>query len=150
MDVNERVLRTVFAKFDEDKTGYLNKQQFTRFLIKLSKYNPTVAIESDNINALFLLFDSDHDDKLSYDDFSRWWNSGTLRVPAELLSKAYSLYIDHSSQIRQGGRGMNINQFEEMMGRLRLRYQEEMFDQIDSNEDGLLTFDEFVKWLKWF
>jgi len=149
---DETVLKAVFSKYDTKSTGFLSLQQFILLVTRLAKYVPELhGIEFSTAQSSFALFDRDADKHLSLKEFKDWWRSKDKYTffegeKAILLRKAYALYKEYTGE----NSAMNLYEFSQMMETLGITYKETDFDLLDRNEDGLISFDEFCKWLNWF
>jgi Ca2+-binding EF-hand superfamily protein len=151
------VLESVFKKYDNLNRGYLDSNQFIIFLIRLGKHVKELnKITKMSAIAVFSFIDKNSDGKLNFNEFCNWW----IAIPSqrysyfvgekgELLRKSYKLYCEYSTSSFENN-GMTIIQFEKMMDELEIEYDEEDFDALDKDCNGLLSFQEFCKWLKWF
>ena len=145
------VLKTVFKKYDTDNTNYLDLKEFTKFITTLS--NSAKEIEKVSVKtakAVFTLIDENVDGKINFQEFCRWWNTDRYEYfrgeKKKLLRKSYEIYRKYSSS----SGGITPFRFEEMMEALGIEYSEELFYSMDTNSDGILSFEEFCKWLNWF
>lgn len=147
----EGVLRSVFDKFDSDKTGTLSVQQFTRLVTRLSKHVPELKnTEFKELRAAFSLFDTNSDGKIEYEEFKNWWYHDKkyelfVGEKAKLLERAYQLFISFSIDNK-----MTEDEFEKMMISLKLTYTREDYIKLTSSSDGVLDFQKFCNWLEWF
>ena len=147
--MDETILRAIFNKYDTKKTGKMSLQQFTLLITQLGQHVYQLK-DTKFIKAPFALFDKDSDNYLNYNEFSNWWASKDRYSffsgkKAVLLKKAYVLYTQYT---KDGV--MTLSKFSEMMEFLGIAYSEVDFDALDKNEDGIINFDEFCQWLKWF
>jgi Ca2+-binding EF-hand superfamily protein len=153
-DQEIEVLRSVFKKYDTESIGKINLSQFILFVTRLSKYIEELhGIEISKAGVVFNLLDADRDGYLTFDDFLRWWDSTDgepysffIGEKSRLLEKAYNLYSNYTSTTGN----MTYSQFENMMDMLDIPHTEDAFDDLDTDGDGLLSFSEFIDWLKWF
>ena len=153
---DRKVLKAAFNKYDRNKDGTLTVQEFTLFLTKLSKHVPQLCgVEMDEVEAVMQLLSNKKSltQSITFDDFCGWWSqSESTRYSfftgekSELLRKAYGIYKLHTS----GGKGMSYIQYERMMDEIGLPYTDCDFDQLDTDGDGILSFEEFCLWLNWF
>jgi Ca2+-binding EF-hand superfamily protein len=62
-----------FLKHDKDRDGYLNPSEFAQFIWDL-------GLEFDDLYTLkaFTTIDTDHDQKIAYREFVRWWSQVRL------------------------------------------------------------------------
>jgi len=143
------VLKNIFAEFDGD-SGYLTCNQFVSFITALSAYEKELKIfENYTINSVYKYLDKDGDDKLSFSEIYKWWTMPKKyelfsEKSAPLINKANKLYSSYSKKST-----MTYDEFEQLLEFLKVDHNESTFDQIDKNEDGLMSFDEFFDWLGW-
>lgn len=104
-----------------------------------------------NVQALFFSLDRDTG-FLTFDDFVRWWLSDSVLVKLidtkknrDLISKSKTSY-----DLITEGRTMTKKEFIGMLDELNLSYTYKQIDAIDQDNDGVINFREFVRWLKWF
>lgn len=224
----ESIIRAVFSSYDKERKGYLNFNQFTLLLSRLSKHVPDLkGVELEAAQGAFSLFSKKAPSQLQYHEFRSWWlkdDKYTYLVGerAKLVQKAYMLYKKYAaSSPREKTRGeekttipvhdddaprkgsviiprdrstlvprdnllastkggiaaskscpdvvgasmkvprvpripspvdqqLSLDKFLMMMEDLGIRGTVDNFDQLDLNGDGMLNFEEFSKWLKWF
>ncbi len=145
------VLKAVFEKYDPKKSGYLTRKQFIFLIDRLSKYVPELrGAQIKEAQSAFALFDKNSDKKLDFQEFSDWWASKDKFTffsgeKSKLLRKAYVLYTKYAQKD-----GMTISEFSTMMEALGISHSDIDFDILDENDDGLLSFAEFCRWLNWF
>ncbi len=154
-DKDLAILRSVFDKFDINKSNSLSLTQFINILVKLQKVIPGMDKDEFKIaTAVFTLYDKDNTGSLSFEEFCGWWKSEYLVYnkgkslshflgkKKELLLKAYDLYKKYSEKD-----GLTYNGFFEMLDNLNIVYDEDDFDRLDKDFDGILSFNEFCFWL---
>lgn len=149
---DEAVIKSVFSSYDKKKKGYLSFKQFTALLTRLSKHVPELkGMEMEASQGAFALFNKKADGKLQYSEFRGWWlkedkYSYLVGERAKLVHKAYNLYKRYT--INNGS--LSLDKFLAMMEDLGITCTADNFDQLDVNGDGVLSFEEFSRWLKWF
>jgi Ca2+-binding EF-hand superfamily protein len=151
------VLDSVFKKYDKLNRGYLDLDQFILFLVRLGKHVIELRkVTKSSAIAVFSFIDKNSDGKINYEEFSSWWGYNASQrysyftgEKSELLKKSYNLYCEYSTSSFEKN-GINIMEFEKMMDEFKIEYDEEDFDKLDKDEDGLLSFQEFSLWLNWF
>lgn len=147
------ILKATFHKFDKDHTGRLSSREFVVFLEKLSQHVKELpVVDEKQVIVAFEYLKCDVQRGLTFDDFVRWWERDDkydffTGEKASLLRKAYNLFLRFSDPVIKG---ITYSKFEEMMDELKIEHAEYEFDTIDNNDDGVLNFYEFCKWLKWF
>eukprot|EP00494_Astrolonche_serrata_P024796 UN25056 len=72
-------LRETFEKFDENKNGNIDKEEFTHLMRDLGLTN-----KNHNIDSLFTKLDTDSDKQISFEEFKKWYISTEERVEAEM------------------------------------------------------------------
>lgn len=166
---NPSVLKSMFYKYDREGKGYLTKTQFALLLSKLSGYIQELkGVEYNEAIATFELFDKNSDNRLTFDEFCEWWSmkpsnrySYFCGEKSKLLKKAYALYTKYASDddtsnihknedITKINSGLTYTQFERMMTDLNIPHSEFDFDNLDTSDNGILSFSEFCNWLNWF
>ena len=108
----------------------------------------------DSPNAVFALLDKDADGKLSFEEFRFWWNKQDryeifCGERARLVRKAYQLF---SSQTKDSQTSLSYSEFNNLIAKMGLPSEcdELYFDNLDLDNDGKLSFEEFCIWLHWF
>lgn len=156
MDDDITILKSVFNKYDQDASGWLNNHQFTLLLARLGKYVPELkGVEIEVTNAVFAYLNVNGDGKMSFDEFQKWWYSRCKKPTSysyfmgkkgQLLRKAYTLYKKYT--------GISINmsyeQFNKMLDEMKITHGDDEFDRLDQDNNGVLSFSEFCNWLDWF
>jgi Ca2+-binding EF-hand superfamily protein len=149
------ILHAVFNKYDKDNSGYLTINEFIRLLLNLSKHvRELKKIEEKKAKAVFTLLDKDMDGKLSFAEFQFWWEKQNkydvfCGEKAILLRKAYQLFSNYT---RDSKLSLSHNDFSYLMAEMGLTSDcdELYFDNLDLDNDGKLSFEEFCQWLHWF
>jgi len=157
MDYNDQeleYLREVFKRLNSDGSGNLSLKDFTDLINIFAKQVPEIEfLDTIVIDGVFSYFDIDHDKRLSFQEFYSWWISPNrfkffIGDVARLMKKARQLYSTYSK--KNNNKGISFKEFETLMEELEIPYNNDSFDNLDTNEDGLMNFPEFVDWLKWF
>lgn len=148
------LLRHVFRKHDNDDSGYLSVDQFVNLIESVSRHAPEInatAIRPSVSQAVFSYIDKNDDGKMSFQEFYLWWTSPNrfrffIGEKPSLLSKAYELFSRYSG----GMKTLSYNNFERLLDDLNIPHDDQTFDALDEDGDGLMNFTEFVDWLGWF
>lgn len=159
--MDDDLLRKVFNKFDTDRTGSLSRRQFIRMLIKLQKTVSNLrGMEMKRAEIAFEIFDTNHDNELSFSEFVEWWTcndrySYICGEKADTLATAYKIFTKFSTVAPGGHRRMTAYEFYNMQTELNgedvnMESTDEVFEEIDADGNGSITFDEFVEWTEWF
>jgi Ca2+-binding EF-hand superfamily protein len=107
-----------------------------------------ILLDSAVINAVFMYYDTNNDSLLSFEELRVWWSSpkkfaiftGDI---SQILKKARNLFLSH---IGKDAKQMNFIEFENLIDEYNLHQKESTFDDMDKNDDGLMSFREFVNW----
>ena len=164
MDYNElelQFLRQVFRQFDTNETGHLQVDEFVKLIDALAKAKafpersaaPSGSLDDSVIKAVFAYYDVNADGKLSFQEIYTWWTSpDRFRFftgdQARLLKKAHQLFETYS--VLNGGKCMTFSEFESLLSDKMIEHDESVFDHLDKDGDGLMSFREFAGWLNWF
>jgi len=144
-----KTLKIVYNKY-----GKGNLLTFDRFLPCLEKLcnimnNTNTSVDHRVAYVIFLLADEDKSGDINFDEFQKFWVKRHyyfgLFSKKDRVIKSYNLFKKYSTH-----GCMSIHQFVEMMDELGVYYEENDFNSINRNDDDVITFDEFVQWLKWY
>lgn len=136
----------------EVNSYHLDYENFERIINKLKKSGAKIQkTNREIISAVFMLFDSDCDSKLSFSEFSMWWESKdkykNFSLPkSRLLENARLIYLTAS----KGKNVLNIEDLENYMQEKNIEYTDETAEAIDADGSGNISFQEFGNWLNWF
>lgn len=174
---NQAIVEDVFEKFSKD--DLLSRGQFVKIMIKLSDHVPELrGFEFKKADLAFNLFASGK--YMTLLDFKRWWCSSDkfsyfIGKKSRLLTRAYSLYtryslkvskpedlrisISETTSLENENRKMTLKEFTKLLEDIRIAEglteiieedERDVFDNIDTDGDGVLSFKEFCAWLNWF
>jgi len=128
-------LRSVFNQIDTDKNGLLDHSEFYQFLLQ-------AGIDTRFVKAAFYVFDTNHDDGLSFEEFLSYFDAcrQTETNPHYLFKLVFdSVDSDHNGLLN----------FEELIEFARLCGQDatpekirEEINRIDLNRNGFVDFNE--------
>jgi Ca2+-binding EF-hand superfamily protein len=69
-ELSAKQIRSIFDHYDRDRSGYIDASEWTNFLGVL---DPTLSKEE--AQAGLLAVDTDHDGRVGFDEFLKWWFS---------------------------------------------------------------------------
>lgn len=141
-------LKKIFKKFDEDEKKYLTERQFRHLIYKFSKYTKIKNIDRKTISVIFNYYTKDG--KLTFEQLKKWWNGKQFELFSnkniKLLRKARKLFDKYTKKYENS---MTYHEFEKLLDDRDISHDESVFDRLDTDGDGLMNFKEFVKWLGW-
>jgi len=169
---NEGIVIEVFKRFSTH--GIMSRKQFNNVVTSLYQYVQELKSKhentrEENIDAVYYLFRNSNG--MDKECFKSWWSHPDKFLyfgkKSRNLIKAYKLYRKystlnknsdvnfHGASIKVDDRTMDIKEFTKLLEDLGLterddEIQEEEFDLVDADGDGILSFKEFCDWLKWF
>ena len=136
----------LFNSLDMDHDGKLDKTELINGFMKYLNLSQSDAI--NKINDIFINIDSDKNGLISSEEFIRGCISPDIFYSTNYLKVAF----DYFDKNRDGN--VSINEMEEIFGQnSKLGPQakmklESLFNQIDINKDGFISFDEFCDVIK--
>eukprot|EP00947_MAST-08B_sp_MAST-8B-sp1_P001644 g1644.t1 len=156
-----------FADYDIRKDGDLDKAEFEQGLRKLLRQEVADGrVTAQDVDALMRRFDTDGDDKVSFDEFASYL-SYTQREMRSIMHTIRSGLRDLSHEptftklfaqfaSRKGARGQDSIDFQEFRSlctdtlkiSLTIGEMKVLFDHIDSDDSNSITQDEFTEFLK--
>lgn len=132
-----------FNRLDVDQNGYITRVELYKLLSLLS-VNVTDDDVSDALNAM----DLDGDNKISYEEFRKWYISSQCMIKAQ-LEVAFDSVSEDSEAI-------SIQQMKKLIMKTDERYLQGIadvdnyikcvFKLLDENNDGLVSKEEFFTW----
>ena len=141
-------IRSLFDKYDANSNGKLEEQEI-QFLLE-----GELGLNQEQSGAYFLLLDKNGDHNISFEEFQDWLRSGERfeilndKAKYHYLSKALSYFKSFDSD---NSDTLDRAQFEKMMKFFRYETidMEKAFAEMDKDENGAVSFWEFMVWLKW-
>jgi Ca2+-binding EF-hand superfamily protein len=160
-DENESIVKKVFKKYAAGSRT-MTLKQFSNVIANLSLHLTAISMKENNVDAVYYYFISGKSE-MDLDCFKKWWlhpdKIAFFGKKSKTLLKAFKLYKKYSSIRKKGEtldiRKMDIKEFTILLEDLGLtekddEIQEEEFDLVDTDGDGMLSFREFCDWLDWF
>ena len=130
----EEDLQALFKEFDLKKTGEISKEIFYKKLIEL--YG---EIEGKEIcDKIFERLDLDGSGEISYDEFLSAMIDGKKVLTKDRLEKAFKMFD------KDGNGLLSIPEIIEVFGG-DANYWTKIIEEVDSNNDGEVDFNEFKK-----
>ena len=137
----------LFNEIDLNKDGKLEKNELESALLKYFNLTPEQA--SKKANTIFINIDTDNNGFIESEEFIRACINPNIFTSENYLMAAFN-YFDNDkngsisvaeveSKFYQSAKNQNDNT------KLQLK---KMFDQIDVNKDGIISFDEFSYMIK--
>ncbi|XP_065843021.1 calmodulin-like protein 3 [Oscarella lobularis] len=144
--------KLVFKKYDLDESGFIDTKELKKMVYDLGhKMTQTELVAATQI------LDKNNDGRISYKEFSDWWNSGSDRFSSlELTEEAeqrltaaidfFKFYDkDHSGDIDR-------KEFRAVYDSLKkaghsLGSFDDALASLDTSGDGLVSLNEYVNWL---
>lgn len=142
------VLKSLFLKYDKDNSGYLSKEELNSLLID------DLGLTAAQADAYSLLIDSNADSKLSFQEFAKWLRSGDRLESVSdksryaRVQKAIEMFNKYDVD---GNKSLDRKEFEKLFddcGGKKARLADAL-NQLDTDDNGKISFTEFMKWLNW-
>ena len=137
-DEEETYLREMFDKMDENGDGVLGFDEIANVLYKTDYVKKNDAI--NRAKQIIKMVDKNEDGTLDYNEFKMGYYL-SLSTDDKMLNKMFRLIdIDGDGEIY----------FTEMKRMLRLDVNDctQFLDKMDTNNDGVISFDEFKSYMK--
>ena len=128
----EEELQALFKEFDLKKTGEISKDIFYKKLIELYGENEGKEI----CDKIFQRLDLDGSGEISYDEFLSAMIDGKKVLTEDRLEKAFKMFD------KDGNGLLSIDEIIEVFGG-DASYWKKIIEEVDSNNDGELDFNEF-------
>ena len=137
-DIKE--LKKIFISFDTDGDGRLTKKELIEGLSKLMTKGEAIL----NVENIMTNIDFDKNGYIEYEEFIRASINKSKLLSKENIRKAFNLFdIDGSGSISK-------EELKQILGKGHCKAVNEtvwtsIIKEIDSNSDGLISFDEFCE-----
>ncbi|KAL6450642.1 SAL1 Calcium-binding mitochondrial carrier SAL1 [Candida maltosa Xu316] len=128
----------LFKKLDIEKTGEIS---FNDFKKAIKNFNHPVSESPELLKKVFNSFDSNHDEKIDFQDFKKY----LITTDDQILKGFLQLDEDHDGKLNKSD---FIRYLKETLDIEPSRSNIDLlFKQLDSNEDGYITYKEFREYL---
>ena len=142
------VVRSLFDKYDTNGNGKLEKAEMQALL------EGDLGLDPDKFWVYFLLLDKNGDHDISFEEFNDWLHSEEHfevlndKEKFESLAKAFDYFKSFDTDDTDT---LDRTQFEEMMKYFGYETvdMDKAFEKMDKDENGKVSFWEFMVWLKW-
>mmetsp|Transcript_11503 Transcript_11503/g.20823 ORF Transcript_11503/g.20823 Transcript_11503/m.20823 type:complete len:395 (-) Transcript_11503:322-1506(-) len=131
-------MRMIFDRMDTDSSGFIERGEIPNVL-KLCAEN----ISEENVDTAMSTLDRDGDMKISFDEFTHWFNNDCKLVTYRSFFSLYANTGDGEDKI-------GLAELEEMLiamgGKKEHIKVQETLDEIDTNKNGFVELEEFIAW----
>jgi len=147
-DTPEVVLRSLFTKYDQDNSGHIGKEELLTLL------TDDLGLSDSEADVYTHLMDKDGSSSVCYDEFKHWFCDGDKlnalndQSRYHLLSKAVEMFRQYDCD---GNQAIGIDEFYQLMSNIGGNEHsiDEAFKSLDSDQNGKISFPEFLRWLNW-
>jgi Ca2+-binding EF-hand superfamily protein len=142
------VMRSLFMKYDTDNSGGLGSDELKRL------FKEDLGLNEEQAQAYVLLLDVDGNADVSYEEFTKWLRSGeklsmvTDASRYKRVKRAVDLFNKFDTD---GNRSLDREEFKQLFIRTggKPRYFDNAFRQLDKDGNGIISFQELLRWLNW-
>ncbi|XP_066933976.1 calmodulin-like protein [Clytia hemisphaerica] len=144
----EVALKSLFCKYDEDKSGQLSQSELAVL------FKEDLGFDDQQSEAYALLLDKDGNGEVSFHEFTSWLKSGeklqniTDKSRYNLLVKAVDFFNRYDKDRSQA---LDPEEFKKLfleMGGQEV-HLEGALKEMDKDKNGIVSFPEFLRWLNW-
>lgn len=141
-------IRSLFDKYDANRNGKLEEQEMQTLL------EGDLGLNPEQSWVYFLLLDKNGDHDISFEEFNDWLRSGEHFEILNDKAKFHSLWKAFNYFKRfdtDDSDTLDRAQFESMMKFFGYNTidMDKAFAKMDRDENGTVSFWEFMVWLKW-
>lgn len=149
-EVPDIVLKSLFKKYDRNKDGLLTEKEIRVLLIE------DLGMGERESDAFSMLMDVDGNNSVSFDEFKGWIRgnnrSGLIFEPTgkryQLLLKSAEYFKEFDLNDNGALEGEEIMRLMDSVGVAREK-TDAAVKAIDRDQNGKISFHEFLKWLRW-
>ncbi|ORX77252.1 EF-hand [Anaeromyces robustus] len=149
---NLPISKIMFNKYDKDHSGSITLEEFKSMSYDLGYY-----LSDAEYDIAVKTLDKTGSGSINYDDFAKWWKNSDRWNQIQLSEENMALLSALSGQFQMFDKDKNgsINSFEfkqfsqEIRKTMKVNAADdnEMFEQLDVNSDGKVSFNEFVDYV---
>lgn len=143
--------KRIFDKYDFDQSGTISPPEFREMVYELGYY-----LTDREFRMAILMLDTDGDGHVSYPEFLKWWKTDDRFKKLQLSEEQYNLlqycstYFQYFDKDRSGV--LEKAEFQVCHADLLRNHVtdapfEKCLASLDTNNDGLVSFNEYVDWL---
>jgi len=146
------ISQIMFNKYDQDHSGSISVDEFRNLAYSLGYY-----LNDTELDIAVKKLDRSGSGSITYPDFKAWWgnndrwNSLKLSDDNMIILSAISGEFQIFDKDMSGG--LNKSEFVEFFNKtnknkiITASDEDEMFKKLDINEDGRISFNEFIDYL---
>ena len=147
-NVPDIVLRSLFMKYDKDGSQQLNKEELSGL------FQNDLGLNKEQAESYAYLLDKDGNGKVSFEEFRSWLNSGERfknvndKSRYHRLRKAVEMFKNYD---KDGSGALDREEFKKLFTESggKPKNLEAALKELDQDNNGLVSFQEFLKWLNW-
>jgi len=149
---NVPLSKIVFNKYDTDHSGSITIQEF-----KFMAYDLGYYLSDTELDLAVKKLDKSGSDAITYEDFNKWWKTADRWKDLQLSEENMAILSAISGQFQMfdldKSGSINKEEFQNYSkevakkGNITIAEQEKMFNDLDVNHDGQVTFNELVDYL---
>ncbi|QKF94858.1 EF-hand domain-containing protein [Fadolivirus algeromassiliense] len=139
---DEKVIRSIFIHYDKDNDNKLTFNEFKELCKDLG---------FELYDFQFEYLDTSEEGTVSYEEFKSWWiDEDKLNILLEKnidnINYAHDMYKKGIEEYKV----LNYENFSKMIDKYyESTITEDEFKKYNLNGNGILEFNEFLKWLRW-
>ena len=144
--------RRVFSKYDKEKTGEINRDDFYGLC-----YDCGYCLSQDELTVGLALIDRDGNGKISYKEFSKFWQEDERFAHLKMKNEDVQWLLQAVSHYKHFDKNhdgvLQLDEFRNVYDDLK-RYGaatksfEAVVAELDDGETGTVSFNQYVQWQK--